>query len=70
MVNNPPECWGKYYNRHNPELLKRKEEAYQKYNIKLPILPDCPCRLIKSCIRRYNKMSRIITNAINNPRSR
>ena len=70
MVKNPPICWGDYYNRQNPELQKEKEKAYKKYNIEFPILPDCSCRLIKSCIRRYNKLSRIITNAINNPRSR
>jgi len=70
MKKNRPECWGTYHNRHNPELQKIKERASKRYDVELPILPNCPCRFIKSCLRYYNKMDRTIMDAINNPRSR
>lgn len=70
MKKNRPKCWGTYHNRHNPELQNIKEQASKRYNIDLPILPNCPCSFIRSCIREYNKIDSIIIGAINNPRSR
>ena len=70
MKKNRPSCWGDIKNIQNPEIMKERKQAYKKHGIEFPVQFDCPCRLEKSCTKRYDKMTRIIMGAINNPKSR
>ncbi len=54
MIRNKPICWG--------YIIERKEPKVKWVDVEIP---ECPCRLNKSCLRRSNKFTRIINKAIN-----